>query len=359
MLASDFVQAGAGVGSAVEPFGALDGQAVERYTLGTPSGIRVAILTYGGIIQSLEVPDRSGRVANITLGCASLDGYVRGGAFFGALIGRVANRIARGRFTLDGLSYELPINNGPNSLHGGTLGFDKRVWSATPIDNALKLALDSPDGDQGYPGRLQVEVVYALAGSDLRIDYHATCDRPTVVNLTNHAYFNLAGEGSGSVEDHVLELHASRYTPIDASLIPTGTIESVSGTPLDFTTAHTIGERLRIGHEQLVLAQGYDHNFVIDGHDGSLLPAARVEHPASGRRLELLTSEPGIQFYAGNLLDGSLVGTSGRVYRQTDGFTLETQHYPDSPNRPEFPSTVLRPGETFSSTTVLRFGISP
>jgi len=350
------VRPASGVGSDARPFGVLDGQPIERYTLRNAAGVCVSILTYGGIIQSLEVPDRDGRLTNVTLGFSSLDGYLAGSPFFGALIGRFANRIAHGRFALDGVEYQLPINNGPNSLHGGTVGFDKRVWRASVVDDGLRLTLDSPDGDQGYPGSLHVDVLYSLLENDLRIDYRATCDAPTVVNLTNHAYFNLGGEGTGSVEDHVLTLFASRYTPIDASLIPTGSIESVAGTPLDFTTPHAIGERLRDGHEQVVHAQGYDHNFLIDGADGSLMPAAKVEHPPSGRTLEALTTEPAIQLYVGNLLDATLVGTSGRVYRETDGFTLETQHFPDSPNRPEFPSTVLRPGETFSSTTVYRFG---
>ena len=340
-----------------EPFGTLADLAVERYTLASARGVRVAILTYGGIIQSLEVPDRSGRLANVTLGFGSLDEYVAGSPFFGALIGRFANRIAHGQFTLDGVGYELPVNDGPNSLHGGTPGFDKRVWQATVVGDTLNLTLHSPDGDQGYPGALDIQATYTLADDNaLRIDYVATCDRATVLNLTNHAYFNLAGEGSGSVEDHLLTLFASRYTPIDATLIPSGPIEPVAGTPLDFTSPTPIGARLRDRFEQLVLARGYDHNWVLDRRDAGLQLAAHVEHPESGRSLEVLTTEPGIQFYAGNLLDGSLAGTSGRVYRQTDGFTLETQHYPDSPNQPAFPSTVLRPGETFSSTTVLRFG---
>jgi aldose 1-epimerase len=325
--------------------------------------MQLRVLSYGGIIQSLAVPDRDGRLANVTLGFASLDEYVERSPFFGALIGRFANRIARGRFSLDGHSYSLPINDGPNSLHGGSDGFHARIWSASAIEHAdavgLSLSLDSPDGDQGYPGRLAVEVTYTLGPSNaLRVDYRATTDRATPINLTQHAYFNLAGEGAGSVEDHLLTLFASHYTPVDATLIPTGAIEPVRGTPLDFTTPRPIGERLRSDFEQLRLGRGYDHNFVIDrpnGQDGSLVLAARVEHPASGRRLEVLTTEPGIQFYAGNLLDGTLVGPSGNSYRQTDGFTLETQHFPDSPNQAAFPSAVLRPGQRRQSTTVFRF----
>ncbi len=339
-----------------EPFGSVREQPVERYTLTNGRDVCARILTYGGIIQSLEVPDRSGQPANITLGFASLDGYVRGNPFFGALVGRFANRIADGRFTLDGVTYELPINNGPNSLHGGTEGFDKRVWQATASNGALTLRLHSPDGDQGYPGALDVEVTYSLdEDNGLRIDYRAKCDRATVLNLTNHAYLNLAGEGSGSVEDHIVTMFASRYTPIDPTLIPTGAIEPVTGTPLDFTVPKPIGDRLRDAHEQLLLARGYDFNYVIDRESDGLVPAALVTHPASGRSVEVLTTEPGIQLYTANLLDGTLRGTSGRPYRQTDGFTVETQHFPDSPNQPRFPSTVLRPGETFASSTVLRF----
>lgn len=338
-----------------QAFGAVRGQPVECITLGSDS-LRLRVLTYGGIIQSLEVPDPSGEFANVTLGFASLDDYVRRNPFFGALIGRFANRIARGRFTLDGTTYELDINDGPNSLHGGADGFDKRIWQATELDNGVKLTLHSPDGDRGYPGALDVEASYTVDGAELRIEYRAITDGATVLNLTNHAYFNLAGEGTGSIEDHVLTLFASRYTPVDETLIPTGKIEPVHGTPLDFTRPKPIGQHLRDGFEQLVIGRGYDHNFVIDRSDASLALAARVEHPASGRTMEVLTTEPAVQFYSGNLLDGTLTGARGKLYRPTDGFTLETQHFPDSPNQAHFPSTVLRPGETYISTTVMRFG---
>jgi aldose 1-epimerase len=349
-----------------EPFGDLHGQPVERYTL-TNGALRVRILTYGGIVQTIEVPDRAGQTANVALGFATLDAYLGGNTFFGALIGRFANRIAHGRFSLDGVAYQLPTNNGANSLHGGARGFDQLIWQARASQDddsvALHLTCDSPHGDQGYPGALHVEVTYTLGGANaLRLDYRATTDRPTVVNFTNHSYFNLAGEGAGDVGDHLLTLHADWYTPIDATLIPTGAIEPVAGTPLDFTTPTSIGARIRDGFAQLVLAQGYDHNFVVNrpaSEDSAVILAAVVDHPASGRRLEVATTEPGVQFYSGNFLTGALVGTGGRSYRQGDGFTLETQHYPDSPNQPNFPSTVLRPGEVFTSTTVFGFSASP
>jgi aldose 1-epimerase len=345
-----------------QPFGEFDGQAVDRYTL-SAGRLRVGILTYGGVVQSIEAPDGDGRSANVALGFATLYDYVSRSPFFGAVIGRFANRIGRGQFTLDGVTFDIPVNDGPNSLHGGPSGFDKRIWHArTAHDSdsvALQLDLLSPDGDQGYPGTLNVFVTYTLnSENELRVEYRATTDRPTVLNLTNHTYFNLAGEGAGDVGDHVLTLFAERYTPIDATLIPTGALEPVAGTPFDFMAPTPIGLRLRHSSEQLVLAQGYDHNFVLNHSDlasHALIPAARVEEPASGRVLEVLTTEPGVQFYTGNFLTGALVGPSGRTYRQGDAFTLETQHFPDSPNHPTFPSTTLRPGETFASTTVFRF----
>jgi aldose 1-epimerase len=355
------VKAGSSPSVESEPFGSLGGDSVERYTLSN-GRTQVRILTYGGIVQSIEVPDRDGRLANVALGFASLDQYVQGGGFFGALIGRFANRIRGGRFELDGVRYEVPINSGPNSLHGGPLGFDKRVWRAGPVRGSdtvgVQLALFSPDGDAGYPGAMSVAVTYTLTlDNSLRVDYRATTDRPTVINLTNHTYFNLAGEGSGTIEDHVLTLFASAYTPIDEVLIPTGAIDLVAGTPLDFTTPTPIGARLRASFDQLAYAHGYDHNYVLDREPSgtSLRLAARAFDPISDRVLEVLTTEPGVQFYSSNFLDGSRIGTSGRTYRQTDAFTLETQHYPDSPNHPAFPSTVLRSGEVFASTTVFRF----
>jgi aldose 1-epimerase len=348
-------------------FGTAEGQSVERYILTSGQGVAVNILNYGGIIQEIAAPDRHGQVANITLGFAQLDGYAAGHPFFGALAGRFANRIARGRFALDGVTYQLALNDGPNALHGGVAGFDKQLWQVVEErqdgeEVGLILTRVSPDGEEGYPGTLQVQVTYTLTrGNALRIDYRATTDRPTVLNLTNHAYFNLAGEGSGTIYDHVMQINATRYTPVDDTLIPTGELAPVAGTPLDFTRPAPIGARIRDGHPQIVLGRGYDHNFVLDRPaptDTSLIVAAAVTHPASGRTLQVMTTEPGLQFYSGNFLDGRYVGTSGRTYRQADGFCLETQHYPDTPNQPGFPPAVLRPGQQYASTTVYTFGVT-
>jgi aldose 1-epimerase len=313
------------------------------------------------------VPDRDGVPANVALGLATLDDYVaRNAPYLGALIGRYANRIAGGAFTLDGRAYRLPVNNPPNSLHGGTQGFDKRVWAASETGGGeaagVELAFTSPDGEMGYPGTLQVRARYTLtADNALRIDYQATTDAPTVVNLTNHSYLNLAGEAAGSIEGHRLVLHAGRYTPTDATNIPTGELAPVAGTPFDFSSPHAIGERIADDDEQLRFGLGYDHNYVLDrppGAEGTLVPAARVEDPGSGRVLEVATTEPGLQLYSGNQLDGTLTGVGGAAYGPRAGLALETQHFPDSPNQPGFPSTVLRPGEVYRSATVYRFGVS-
>jgi aldose 1-epimerase len=353
-----------------EPFGSIPEGPVRAWTLANGRGVRVRILTYGGILQSVELPDRHGRTANVSLGFDNLADYVAKSPYFGCITGRYANRIARGKFTLDGVTYQLPINDDPNSLHGGTVGFDKHIWAARSFrrDGSVGLVLrfTSPDGDQGYPGRLAATVTYTLtAHNALRMDYRATTTKATVVNLTNHTYWNLAGEGSGTIDDHHLTLHASRYTPVDKTLIPTGALDSVAGTPMDFRRPRAIGARNRSGFKQLVIGRGYDHNWVIDRHGSSqktgqnagLTLAAEAVDRKSGRVLGVLTSEPGIQFYGGNFLDGTLVGTSGRMYRQGDGFALETQHFPDSPNHPNFPSTVLRPGQVYRTTTVYQFGV--
>jgi aldose 1-epimerase len=325
-----------------------EGEPVDLFVLGRPDGVEASILTYGAALQALLAPDRDGQRGNVALGFDTLAGYVENeGHYFGATVGRYANRIGEARFALDGVVHEIDRNDGQNCLHGGARGFDTRVWDVVEArGEMLRLAYTSPDGEMGFPGDLDVRVEYRLDGADLRIDYEATTSAPTVVNLTNHTCWNLAGEGSGSVDGHVLTLNASAFTPVDGSLIPTGDIRPVEGTPLDFRVSTPIGARGR----------GYDHNVVVDRRDDSLVLAARVLEPASGRTLEVLTTEPGLQLYTGTALDGSLVGTSGRPYRRGDCVALETQHFPDSPNRPAFPSTVLRPGATFRSATVFRFG---
>jgi aldose 1-epimerase len=343
-----------------EFFGRVGGADVHRYTLGRPGGLTVRILDYGGVVQSLEAPDRDGTPENVVLGFPDLHGYLANNqpgaarVFLGALVGRFANRIAGGAFVLDGVLHRVPVNDGKNSLHGGPAGFDTRVWSAAEVPGGLRLTLVSPDGDQGYPGRLTTEVTYRLDDRDrLSITYRATTDAPTVVNLTNHTYWNLAGEGSGDVHDHWLELAASRFCPTDDDLIPAGAPAPVEGTPFDFRRATRIGARLGAADPQLAIGHGYDHNWVLDG--GSA-PAARAWDPASGRLLTLWTTEPGLQFYSGNFLTADLIGTSGRPYHRGAGFALEAQHFPDSPNRPDFPATVLRPGEVYHQETV--FGLT-
>ena len=349
-----------------QPFGTVGSQPVDIYTLTNARGMVVKILTYGGIIQSIRVPGRDGRPANVTLGFANLNDYVKKSPYFGAIIGRYGNRIAKGTFTLDGATYHLAINNGVNALHGGLEGFDKQVWRASEVRShgavGVALSRTSPDGEEHYPGTLMVGVTYTLTNDDaLQMHYVATTDKATVINLTNHAYFNLAGEGSGTVYDQVLQINADHYTPVDATLIPTGAIDPVAGTPLDFTRPTAIGARIRSSFQQMLFGQGYDFNWVLtrpSPSDTSLILAASASDPVSGRTLDVYTTEPGIQVYTGNFLDGTLVGTSGRTYRQGDAFTLETQHYPDAPNHPNFPSTVLRPGQTFDSTTIYKFSVS-
>lgn len=347
------------------PWGTVDGQSVDLYTLAVPGAATVRISNYGGIVQAIEVPDCHGAVANVVLGFDDLASYRARSPYFGCIAGRFANRIAGGRFNLDGTEHQLATNLPPHHLHGGAVGFDKRVWTATPTQAdstaALVLASTSPDGEEGYPGALATQVTYSLrsaaGGVDLRIDYCATTDAATVVNLTNHSYFNLAGEGSGLVTGHVLTLAADHYAPTDATQIPTGEIAPVAGTPFDFTRPTPVGARIHDDHPQLAVGHGYDHNLVLRS-PGTLSHAARVVEPSSGRALDVLTTEPGIQLYTSNTMDSSLVGPSGRMYGPHAGIALETQHYPDSPNQPGFPSTVLRPGETHRSTTVYRFHVA-
>jgi len=343
-------------------FGRLpDGTPVELYTLKSDT-LEVQLIAFGAGILSLRVPDRNGHHVNVVLNFPDLRGYVRNHGskapnFFGSTIGRYANRIAHGRFALDGKEYCLAKNDGEHSLHGGPGGFYNVVWQAHPLADGVSFHYVSPHGDEGFPGTLETTVHYSLLGSQLKIEYAATTDAPTVVNLTNHAYFNLSGEGNGSILNHELKLHASRFTPADAGAIPTGELRAVSGTPMDFSQFTTIGSRINAHDEQLRLARGYDHNFILDGHEPALKPAAELYDPTSGRLLEISTTEPAVQFYSGNFLDGSIRGASGEPFHKHAGLCLETQHYPDSPNHPEFPSTVLRPGHVFSSTTILKCGI--
>lgn len=348
-------------GVEAHPFGTLaDGTTVDGYTLRSPGGIAVHVITYGGIITALHAPDRAGRTRDVVLGFDTLDGYLHDSPYFGAVIGRYANRIAAGRFTLDGHTYQLDTNDGPNALHGGVRGFDKVVWRAEPQATeggpAVSLTYRSPDGDQGYPGTLDARVTYTVTSRDeLVIDYEATTDRATPVNLTQHSYFNLAGAGYADILDHRLTVHASAYTPIDATLIPTGEVALVAGTPFDFRAAHPVGARIDDPDVQLQRAGGYDHNFVLDRSGPGLTHAARVEEPESGRAMDVYTTQPGLQFYSGNFLDGTIRGKEGFVYTHRSGLCLETQHFPNSPNEPRFPATILRPGETFRSSTVYAF----
>ena len=361
LLASAAI-ATAQTGITKESFGkTADGQSVDIYTLTNRHGMKARITNYGGIVVSLTAPDREGKYADVVLGYNDLDTYMKPPfPYFGALIGRYGNRIAKGRFTLDGVEYKLAVNNGENSLHGGLKGFDKVVWTGSEVKSAagpaLALSYLSKDGEEGYPGNLQVRVVYTLTNNDeLKIDYHATTDKDTVLNLTHHGYFNLAGEGNGDILNHRLVIKASRFLPTDAGAIPTGELQPVAGTPFDFLTAKAIGSRINQDDGQIKIGNGYDHTWVINGLMGKLRQAAVAFEPTTGRVMEVWTTEPGVQFYTGNYLDGTAIGKSGKPYQRRTGFCLETQHYPDSPNHPKFPTTTLKKGQAFNSTTIYKF----
>ena len=361
------VAAGSAAASPVtqKPFGKLpDGRPVTLFTLTGPTGLVVEVLDYGATIVAIRTPDRSGRAGDVAAGFSKLDDYLTKSPYFGCTIGRVGNRIAHGRFTLDGKTYQLATNNTPAgipcSLHGGNKGFDKVLWHATADTTAalptLHFEYTSKDGEEGYPGNLRVRLTYSLtADNGLRVDYEATTDAATPVNLTNHCYFNLKGEGDGTILDHELTIHAQRYTPVNAGLIPEGGIQPVAGTPFDFTSPHRIGERIGGAEEQLKFGGGYDHNFVLDRKGAGLEPAATAYEPSSGRVMEVFTTEPGIQFYSGNFLDGTLTAKAGGKYLYRGALALETQHFPDSVNQPDFPNTILHPGERYQSSTVYRF----
>jgi aldose 1-epimerase len=337
-----------------------DGQEIQLFTLTNRNGLRMSITNYGAAVTELWVPDASGELADVVLGYDSLSRYLEESPYFGAIVGRYGNRIANGRFTLDGIEYTLATNNGPNHLHGGVKGFDKVVWNAAPYADAeeagVRLSYTSPDGEEGYPGNLTVDVTYALTDfNELKIDYLVETDQTTVANVTHHGYFNLAGHTSESILGHQLMLAADRFTPVDEGLIPTGELRDVAGTPMDFRTPFAIGERIDADDEQLSFGGGYDHNWVLNGEAGTFRLAARVTEPTTGRVMEVHTTEPAIQFYSGNFLDGSNIGKGGVPYPYRSGFCLETQRYPDSPNHAEFPTTVLRPGDRYESTTIYRF----
>lgn len=346
-----------------ERFGALPGgEAAERFVLTGADGFSAAVITYGAAVQALHVPDRAGRLADVVLGHETLEPYVADRRFFGATIGRYANRIAGGTFSLDGATCRLPLNNGPNSLHGGVDGFDRKLWTVEEVRDqpapSVILSRVSPDGEEGYPGTLRTRLTYTLSGPrELTIAFEATTDAPTVVNLTHHGFFNLAGSGADeTVLDHVLTIAADAYLPVDATAIPLGGPAPVAGTPFDFRAAQPIGARIRRAHDQLRLGRGYDHNYCLgDGHAAQPRLAARVEHPGSGRVMELLTDQPGLQFYSGNFLDGTAAGKNGRLHRQSDAFCLEPQLWPDTPNRPDFPSARLDPSKVYRHTSLYRF----
>ena len=345
-----------------KPFGTADGQAVQLYTLRNAAGAEATITNYGGIVVSLLVPDRSGQMVDVVLGCDSVAAYAKTTTYFGALIGRYGNRIAKGKFTLEGKTYTVATNNGANALHGGLKGFDKVVWQARPVESKLGTALEltylSKDGEEGYPGNLDVKAVYTLTNDNaLRVDFTAHTDKTTVANLTNHSYFNLSG--GGDILDHLVTINADRFTPVDSGLIPTGELRSVEGTPFDFRKSTAIGARINATDEQLKAGGGYDHNWVVNQKQaGELGLQARVVAPRTGIVLEVYSTEPAVQFYTGNFLDGTITGKKGQVYAFHSGFCFEPQHYPDSPNQPAFPSTVLKPGQTYRNTIVYKLSVA-
>jgi aldose 1-epimerase len=345
------------------PFGkTADGTPVEIYALRNTKGMEARIMTYGGIIVSLKVPDKDGNFGDIVLGYDKLDDYVKNNPFFGALVGRYGNRIAKGKFTLDGREYTLALNNAPNNLHGGPIGFDKKVWKATTLltadGPAIQLNYLSKDGEEGFPGNLSVTATYTLtADNGLRLDYTATTDKATLCNLTQHSYFNLAGKGD--VLNELVYINADKFTPVDKTLIPNGELKPVEGTPFDFRKSTAVGARINADDEQIKFGSGYDHNWVINKPLGKLGLAARVTDPTTGRVMEVLSTEPGVQFYTGNFLDGSITGKGGQVYQRRSGLCFEPQHYPDSPNHPQFPSAELKPGQTYQNTIIYRFSVQP
>ncbi len=341
------------------PFGKLpDGTPVELFTLTNARGIEARVMTYGGTLVSLRVPDRQGRADDVVLGFDTADKYAQKNVPYFGLIGRYGNRIAKGRFTIAGAAYTLATNNGANHLHGGVRGFDKVMWRGEPVENGVALSYTSRDGEEGYPGTLKMKVTYTLSDrNELAIEYEATTDKPTIVNLTEHSHFNLAGPGTRDILEHALQIDADRYTPVDDTLIPTGVLAPVTDTPFDFRRPTRIGDRIDDKHPQLAIGRGYDHNWVLNGSGAGLKHAVWLADPASGRTMDIFTTEPGIQFYSGNFLDGTVTGKQGHVYRRRFGLCLEPQHFPDSPNKPAFPSTVLRPGETYKTRTVYRFSV--
>ena len=349
-------------GSAGEAFGQTqEGRSVERFTLRNRNRVEITAITYGAIITSIRVPDRAGTIADVALGFDTVDGYLTEHPYFGAVVGRYGNRIAGGRFTLDGTTYALAINNPPNHLHGGVRGFDKHVWQAERLagTNGIAFTRVSPDGEEGYPGTLNARVSYVLSDDNqLSMEYEATTDKATPVNLTQHTYFNLAGHDAGPVLDHELTINADRFVAVDRAFIPTGELRPVAGTPMDFRTPARIGERIGAADDQITFGRGYDHTWVLNGGGAAPRFAARAVDRRSGRTLDVLTTEPGVQFYSGNFLDGTVTGKGGTTYQHRGGFCLETQHYPDSPNQKAFPSTILRPGQTYRTRTVWRFGVS-